>query len=170
MGVFDRLTGTKYPDSGVAPLPAMEVRAALLALNGTGVPFGVRNARPAETADLVAEWRIMEPAVGSSLSRKQWERTLKIRMRLVTATREVRTLDEQWAVTWAGDSPRRAVSREYGRGPAPRVSKQWTYERGPDGRRRKVETFSFDSREMKNPLRNAVLDAGWTWRGALFKL
>lgn len=170
MGFLDKLTGTKYPDSGVAPLPTMEVRAALLALNDTGVPFGVRNAHPAEKADLVAQWRVMEPAVGSALSRKQLERTLKIRMRLVPATREVRTLDEQWTVTWAGDSPRRAVSREYGRGPVPMVAKEWTYERGPDGRRRKVETFSFDTRDMKNPLRNAVLDAGWTWRGVLFRL
>lgn len=23
---------------------------------------------------------------------------------------------------------------------------------------------------MKDPLRNAVLDAGWTWRGVVFKL
>ncbi|MFF2436251.1 hypothetical protein ACFVU4_19060 [Streptomyces sp. NPDC058107] len=26
------------------------------------------------------------------------------------------------------------------------------------------------TRDMKNPLRNAVLDAGWTWPGVLFKL
>ncbi|MET7890923.1 hypothetical protein [Streptomyces mirabilis] len=54
MGFFDKLTGTRYPDSGVAPLPATEVRAALLALNGPDVPYRVRNALPAEKADLKA--------------------------------------------------------------------------------------------------------------------
>ncbi|MEV0634907.1 hypothetical protein AB0I77_08050 [Streptomyces sp. NPDC050619] len=43
MGFFDKLTGTKYPDSGVAPRSAEEVRAALLAINGPGVPYVVRD-------------------------------------------------------------------------------------------------------------------------------
>jgi hypothetical protein len=38
---------------------------------------------------------------------------------------------------------------------------------GPDGRQHKVETFRFDTREMTDPLQNAVLGAGWTWRGVL---
>ena len=46
--LWDRLTGTRHPDSRLAPLPSMEVRAALLALNGPDVPFEVRNALPAE--------------------------------------------------------------------------------------------------------------------------
>ncbi|MGW2063772.1 hypothetical protein ACWCO9_24625 [Streptomyces sp. NPDC001937] len=44
--LWDELTGTKYPDSDVAPLPTMEVRAVLLALNGSDVPFVVRNGTP----------------------------------------------------------------------------------------------------------------------------
>ncbi|MFE2971985.1 hypothetical protein ACFXKC_52210 [Streptomyces sp. NPDC059340] len=41
---------------------------------------------------------------------------------------------------------------------------------GLDGRRHKVEAFRFDTQEMTNPLQQAVLDAGWTWRGMLVKL
>ncbi|MFD9637671.1 hypothetical protein ACFWX8_44755, partial [Streptomyces violascens] len=87
----DRRMGTKYPDSGVTSLSAQEVRAALLALNGTG------------------------------------------------------------------------LSRRWSRGPY--VGRQWTYEKGPDGHRHKV--VRFDSRHMRDPLRNTVLEAGWTWRGVL---
>lgn len=170
MSIFDRLTGTRSPDSGVEPLPIMEVRAALMALNGPDVPFVVRNARPSEQADLVAEWHVQEPATGSGRLRRQLDRTLKTRMRLVSAKREVRALEEQWRTTLTGDPPRPSRSREYGRGPQPTISREWTYERGPDGRRHKVETFHFDSREMKTPLRQTVLDAGWTWRGVLFRL
>ncbi len=36
MGFFDKLTSTKYPDSGVVLLPAMELRAALLRARRAG--------------------------------------------------------------------------------------------------------------------------------------
>ncbi|GGW53876.1 hypothetical protein [Streptomyces xantholiticus] len=169
MGLFRRLTGTRHPEAGVAPLAAAELRTALLALNGPDVPYRVRNALPKEKADLVAEWRLLEPATGVSFARKQVERTIRTRMRLVPDKHEVRTLDEQWEVTRIGDPPGLTTSRTYGRGPATTVHREWTYEKGADGRRHKVETFHFDSRDMKNPLRNAVLGGGWTWRGVLFK-
>ncbi|MCX4763344.1 hypothetical protein OG562_20705 [Streptomyces sp. NBC_01275] len=167
--LWDRLTGTRYPASGVAPLSAADVRSALLALNGPEVPFRVRNALPAEKADLVAERRVLMPATGSGSTRRQVERTMKTRMRLDPAKRELRSLDEQWESTLIGDPPRRSLSRTYGRGPAPQSSREWTYERGPDGRRHKVETFRFDSRDMRNPLRDTIVGSGWTWRG-VFRL
>ncbi|MFB9578279.1 hypothetical protein [Streptomyces yanii] len=46
MGLFDKLTGTQRPGSGVAPRSVEEVRAALLAINGPDVPYRVRNATP----------------------------------------------------------------------------------------------------------------------------
>lgn len=170
MGLLDRFTGTLHPDGGAAPLSATEVREALLAVNGPDKPYVVRNARPAEKADLVAEWRVLEPAWRSFFLRTRLDRTLKTKMRLVPGKHEVRALDEQLEITWIGDTPKLAKSAEYGRGQVTTVSKQWTIERGPDGRRRIVEEFSFDTRQMKTPLQKAVLGAGWTWRGALFKL
>ncbi|MET8409135.1 hypothetical protein ABZV34_13785 [Streptomyces sp. NPDC005195] len=151
--LWDRLTGTTYPDSGVSPLPSTEIRAALFALNGPDVPYRVRNALPAEKADLVAECRI--PRVGV---------TLKTRMRLIPEKHEVRFLDERWENRSSDQA-----NAQYGRGHAPAVFRQWKTEQGPDGRRRKVETFRFDTREMTDPLRNTVLGAGWTLRG-VFKL
>ncbi|MGW3629435.1 hypothetical protein ACWD7F_04610 [Streptomyces sp. NPDC005122] len=151
--LWDRLTGTTYPDSAVSPLSGTEVRAALFALNGADVPYRVRNALPAEKADLVAECRI--PRVGV---------TLKTRMRLIPEKHEVRFLDERWENRSSDQA-----NAQYGRGHAPAVYRQWKTEQGPDGRRRKVETFRFDTREMTDPLRNAVLGAGWTLRG-VFKL
>ncbi|RLU96590.1 hypothetical protein CTZ27_16325 [Streptomyces griseocarneus] len=170
MGLFDKLMGTRRPGRGIAPRSAAEVRAALLALNETGVQWVVRNPTSGESGDLVAEWRILEPASKTLLVRTQMSRTLKTSMRLVPGDREVRALDEQWDVEWIGDSRTLARSREYTRGPVTTFSRQWTYEKGPDGRRRKVETFHFNSRQMKDSLRDAVLGAGWTWRGVMRKL
>ncbi|MFF1832693.1 hypothetical protein ACFVXE_00520 [Streptomyces sp. NPDC058231] len=170
MGLFDRLTGTRHPASGVAPRSAEEVRAALLAVNGPDVPYRVRNATPKEGVGLVAEWRILEPAMRTFFVSTRLDRTVKTRMRLVPEKREVRTYDEQWEVAWVGDTPSLAASRAYSRGQVTAVSRKWEIERGADGRLHKTEVFRFDPAEMKNPLRAAVLEAGWTWRGVLFKL
>ncbi|MEU4896387.1 hypothetical protein AB0B12_08140 [Streptomyces sp. NPDC044780] len=70
-----------------------------------------------EKADLVAEWRIREPAWQTFFVRNGLDRQFRIRMRLVPQKREVRTLDEQWEVTWVGTTPKVAISGTYGRGP-----------------------------------------------------
>ncbi|MER6025651.1 hypothetical protein [Streptomyces sp. NPDC001851] len=125
----------------------------------------MRNASGAEKADLVAEWQMVLPYYGDAFSANEVERTMKTRMRFVHATREVHALDEVREVALVGNPPRRGLSRQWSRGPY--VQRQWTYERGPDGRRHKV--IQFDSRTMRDPLRKTVLEAGWTWRG-VFKL
>ncbi|MCJ1677647.1 hypothetical protein MTF65_09915 [Streptomyces sp. APSN-46.1] len=149
--LWDKWTGTKYPYSGVTPVPTMELRDALLALNGQDVPFSVRDAFPKEKADLVAECEIPKVKL-----------TLKTRMRLVPAKREVLVLEERW------EPSHESSGQQYGRGGFT-VYRQSEYQRGADGRRRKVETFRFDTRDVRDPLRNTVLNAGWTWRGVLFK-
>jgi hypothetical protein len=151
--LWDKMTGTKHPEGGVAPLSAAEVRAALLALNGPDVPYRVRNASPDEKAELVAECEVRRVGL-----------RLKTRMRLVPEKREVRFLDERWENRSSGQA-----DAQYSRGNAPEVFRQWETQQGPDGRKRKVEAFRFDTREMTEPLQNAVLGAGWTWRG-VFRL
>ncbi|MFE6151337.1 hypothetical protein [Streptomyces sp. NPDC057889] len=103
MGLFGKLTGTRHPDAGVIPLPDGEVRAALFAIKRPDVRYVVRNGTPAERADLVAEWRVLEPARRTFFSRSRPSRTLKTRMRLDAESHEVRALD--WIIrscAWKG--------------------------------------------------------------------
>jgi hypothetical protein len=169
MSLRDRFTGTRHPDPGVPPRPAHEVRAALLAVGGPDVPYVVREGLTGG-ADLVAEWRLREPAWHGFFARARMSRTLETRMRLVPDKREVRALDREWEVTWVGERPRLALSAEYSRGQVRWVSRSWTIDRGPDGRLRATEDYRFDTTELNKPLQEAVLGAGWTWRGALFRL
>ncbi|MDJ1134669.1 hypothetical protein [Streptomyces iconiensis] len=172
MGLFRllRLPGfkeeVKHPAEGVQPRSAEDVKAALSGLNGPDVPWAVRDGTP-EHADLVAEWRLAEPAFRHLFSLSQLTRTLRIRVRLFPEEREVRAIEEQWEVTWYGDPPRMKIGHQASRGPGRSWSKDWAVERGPDGRRRLRESFSFDSGDMKRPIRNAVLEQGWTWRSLL---
>jgi hypothetical protein len=169
MSLRDRFTGTRHPEPGVPPRPAHEVRAALLAVGGPDVPYVVREGL-ADGADLVAEWRVRDPTWHSFFARAKVSRSLETRMRLVPEKHEVRALDREWEVTWVGDRPKLAVSAEWSRGQVRSVSRSWTVERGPDGRIRATEDYRLDTVEMKRPLQEAVLSAGWTWRGALFRL
>ncbi|WP_028815510.1 hypothetical protein [Streptomyces flavidovirens] len=166
MGLFDRLTGTKRPADGVAPRSAAEVHAALLGLNRPDVPYVIRDGRE-EGADLVAEWRILDPAWQTFFVRNQVSRVFQVRMRLVPEKQEVRSLDQQYEVTWAGDTPRLALAAEAQRGQVHTVSKSWTLGRGEDGGLEATETSTFDSSDLKNPLQDTVLGAGWTWRGVV---
>ncbi|GAA3797552.1 hypothetical protein ACFS5L_31530 [Streptomyces phyllanthi] len=167
MGLFDKLTGTKHPDDGVAPRPAEEVRAALLGLNRPDVPYVIRNGA-AEGADLVAEWRMREPAWQTVFIESQLTRHVRIRMRLVKEDHEVRALEEGWEVTRVGNPPRLEISKQYTRGPDRTVSRHYTVNRGESGRLEATETFRFDGAELRNPLQDAVLTSGWTWRGVIF--
>ncbi|MDJ1131297.1 hypothetical protein [Streptomyces iconiensis] len=165
MGFFDRLTGTRRPGGEVAPRPAEDIRELLLGLNGPDVPYVVRDGAP-EGVDLVAEWRLLEPAWQTFFARAQLSRRIRIRMNFALPGHEVRALDEHWKVKWAGGVP---ISTEYGRGPVKTTSRQWTIGRGNGGGPEVVETFRFDSSELKEPLRDTVLGAGWTWRGLVLR-
>ncbi|MFI6879354.1 hypothetical protein ACIBL6_38540 [Streptomyces sp. NPDC050400] len=167
MGLFDKLTGTKRPETGVAPASPDEVRAALLALNTDDVPYVIRDGG-ADEADLVAEWRLAEPAWQTFFSRTQVTHAVRIRMRLDVANHEVRALEEQWELQWVGNPPRLQMSTEYSRGPDRTVTRQWTIERGDSGRLQATETFRYDASDLRRPVRDAVLQSGWGWKGLMF--
>ncbi|MFD6276266.1 hypothetical protein ACFWFI_11950 [Streptomyces sp. NPDC060209] len=167
MGFFDMLTGTKRPEDGVVPRSAEELRTALLSLNQPDVPYVIRDGA-AYGADLVAEWRIDEPAWQTFFIGSQLTHAVRIRMRLVEGGPEVRAVEEQWEVTRVGNPPRLQASAAYSRGSGRTVSRRYTLQRGENGRLGATETFSFDSAQLTDPLRNAALESGWTWRGVIF--
>ncbi|MFJ9885189.1 hypothetical protein ACIQRW_04935 [Streptomyces sp. NPDC091287] len=167
MGFLDMLTGTKRPEAGVAPRPAEELRTALLGLNGPDVPYIIGDGA-AHGADLVAEWRIAEPAWQNFFVQSQLTHAIRIRMRLAEDVPEVRAVEESWEVTRVGNPPRFQTSAEYTRGGGRTVSRRYTLQRGESGRLKTTESFSFDSAQLTDPLRNTTLKSGWTWRGVIF--
>ncbi|WP_320777249.1 hypothetical protein [Streptomyces sp. CRN 30] len=166
MGLFDKLTGTKRPADGVEPRPVEEVWAALLGVNRPDAPYVVREGA-ADDADLVAEWRMAEPAWQVVFVESQLTRAVRIRMRLVPKSCEVRALEESWEVTRVGNPPQLRMSGSYSRGPDRTVSRHYVVRRGENGSLEKTETFRFNSADLRDPLQDAVLRSGWVWRGVL---
>ncbi|GAA1349099.1 hypothetical protein [Streptomyces beijiangensis] len=111
MRLFDKLTGTKRPADGVPSRSAAEVHTALLGPNRPDVPYVVRDGRQ-EGADLVAEWRMLEPAWQMFFSRTQVSRVFQVRMRLVPEKNEVRSLDQEYEVRWVNGVAALSITAE----------------------------------------------------------
>lgn len=167
MGIFDKLTGTRHPADGAVPTAAAEVRTALLDLNRPDLPYVIRDGAP-EDADLVAEWRLAEPTWQALFLQSQLSRAVRIRMRLDHEEYEVRALQEGWEVDRVGNPPTLKVSSRYTRGPSRTISTHRRVRPGDGDGLEATETFRFDSADLVNPLRDAVLQSGWTWRGVVF--
>ncbi|MCX5381877.1 hypothetical protein [Streptomyces sp. NBC_00083] len=163
MGLFDKLTGTRRPPAEVQPVPADELRAALLGLSRPEVAYVVRYGGGAG-CDVLAEWRLTEPAWRRTFEESRISHAVRIRMRLDTAKHEVRALEEQWELNRTGSPTSLGMSRQYTRGASRTVSRQWTIG-GSAGRPELQESFRFDSAQLREPLRDMVLRSGWTWRG-----
>ena len=140
----------------------------MLALNGSDVPYVIRHAAAGDDADLVAEWRLTDPTWHNFFVQSQMTRALRIRMRLVEESHEVRAVEEQWEVTRVGNPPRLKATAQYSRGQDRTVTRYWTIERGDSGRLQATEASRFDGAGLRRPLRDAVLASGWVWRGILF--
>lgn len=164
MGLFDVFTGTKRPASGTTPQPQHEVHNALLALNRPDAPFLIRDGSP-ENADLVCEWRILDPEWYAYFEAVGLSRTYQIYMRFNATKNQVRAVDKTWTVRWAAGIPALAPTKEVNRGQVTKKETVLTFEKDENGKRRLAKENTFSSSDLKEPLRNAVTGLGWTWRG-----
>lgn len=163
MGLLDRLKGVRRPSEGQPARTAEEVFDALLAMNAPDKPWGVRPGDDGR-ADLIAEWKVTEPGWYGFFANRYMDRTFQILMRLDDDRREVRALDKMWKVTWIDSAPRLTLSKEVGRGLINEWSSTRVVERDDQGKLVTRVIFTFDTKELKQPLSSSVVSAGWTWR------
>jgi hypothetical protein len=167
MGFLTWLTGTSRPRPGTRPRSPDEVRAALLAVNRPSAPFLVR-AGEANEPELVSEWRIVDARWYEVFAAAELQKAAKILMRLDVARREVRAVDQEWSVEWRAGVPQLSLSASAFRGQTATVEIGRGYAFTESLRPGEVYNYRFVSKEMKDPLRQAVLGAGWGWRGVAF--
>lgn len=164
MALFDWFIGAKGPAGGDVAQSSDAVRAALPGINRPGSPHVIRDGGP-EGVDLVAEWRIVDSARYDSFARARVQKANQTHMRFDPAQQEVRALDRERAVIWRNGVPELAATKESGRGQINRTSREVTFVRDSDGGIVKESDESFSTGEFKPLLREAVIGAGWTWRG-----
>jgi hypothetical protein len=142
MGLFGKLIGSRPGQPGITPVPADDLRAALLVL-GDGELWQVRDGADHD-CDLVAEWQIAVERHGAS-SEQGRKTAFLIKMKFDPAAHEVRHDNQQSSASWrtGASSANRSPSAGLG--------------------------YSFNSSDMTDPLRDTVTSHGWGWKTA-FKL
>jgi hypothetical protein len=168
MGLFDFLSGSKSARDGVSRVPVEELHARLMAHNRPTSPWHVRDGAP-EGADLVAEWRIVDASWYEIFARAGLEKVFQILMKFDAEKGEVRAVDREWTVEWSAGVPSLSLAASGFRGQKAEVSFGTAYAfREEDLSYGKVYEYRFNTAEIKTPLKETVLAAGWGWKGVAF--
>ena len=90
-------------------------------------------------------------------------------MKFDEANGEIRSVDKDWTVEWSAGTPQLTATAEAFRGQKVEVSFGTAYAfREEDLTYGKVYEYRFNTQELKGPLREMALAAGWGWKGVAF--
>lgn len=167
MGFFDFFTGTRAPPAGVTRTSTAELRKHILAVNRKTAPFVIRDGKK-DGVDMIAEWRVVDAKWYEVFAKAGIKKVFKVLMRFDEANGEVRAVDEQWEIEWRAGLPTLTASGSATRGHKWEKSFEMVYAFREDGSYGEIYNYRFDTDEIKKPLREAVLAAGWGWRGVAF--
>ena len=168
MGLFDFITGSKSAPAGVARVSPADLKARILGLNRDTAPWQVRDGAP-EGVDLVAEWRIVDARWYEIFAKAGLEKAFQVLMKFDEAKGEVRAVDREWTVEWRAGVPSLNLAVDTFRGQKVEMSFETAYAfREDDLTYGKVYEYRFSTKELKEPLREAALAAGWGWKGVAF--
>ncbi|MDQ0465304.1 hypothetical protein QO010_003091 [Caulobacter ginsengisoli] len=168
MKLWDLITGSRPAPKGVRRLGAAALRERLMALNRDTAPWKVRSGAR-EHVDLVGEWKIVDARWYEIFAKAGLKRTFKVLMKFDAEKHEVRAVDQAWEIEWkVGGHPVLTLEATAFRGQQWEKSFEAVYAFREDLSYGEIYSYRFDSEEIKDPLRKAVHDAGWGWRGVAF--
>ena len=168
MGLFDLFTGTKRPKAGTPTISEADLRNALIALNRDTAPWQIRFGSPQDKCDLVVEWRIHDTAWSDTFAKADVTRVFKVLLKFDAGAHEVRAVDQEFSVTWTTGLASLSLVVEGFRGQKTEVSfggdSAFT-ETQSDGQ---MHSYRFSTGELKTPVQEAIMAAGWTYRAVAF--
>jgi hypothetical protein len=167
MGLLDKLKGSKPAKPGVAPVSVGDLRSALLSLSRDSAPWQVRDGAE-DGCDLVAEWRIVDAQWYGIFFGYGLNKVFRVKLKFDEEAHEVRNVDEQATVTWRDGIP--SVSKSWSRGQINEIQSGQALGFTEEGEFGQVYNYKFRSSEIKDPLRDAVIEHGWGWKAVSFKL
>jgi hypothetical protein len=167
MGLFDFLTGTKRPAKGTPVLSEQEVRDRLLGLNRPTAPYRLIDGA-GENVDLIAEWKIVDAEWYELFAKAELSKVFQIYLKLDPALRQVRAMDREYTVSWSAGVPTLSVAASTFRGQKQSIEFGKAYAFTETLAPGQVYNYRFDTRELKQPIQDAVTSCGWTYKGVAF--
>jgi hypothetical protein len=167
MGMFDFLTSTKRPPAGTPVRSPQEVRNALMSLNRATAPYRLIDGQ-SEQVDLIAEWRIVEAQWYEVFAKAGLSKTFRIYLKLDPAQHEVRAMDREYTLEWSVGVPKLSVAVSSFKGQIQEVEFGKAYAFTETLAPGQVYNYRFNTKEIKQPIQDAVTSCGWTYRGVAF--
>ena len=167
MRLWDKLTSTKRPDANVTAAPAAEVRQRILDLNRETAPYQIIDGA-SEGVDLIAEWKIVDAAWYEIFAKAGLEKTFRIKLKFDEGDHEVRARDEEIEVSWEAGVPSFRFSRSKTIGQTQSIQFGTAYAFTEELRPGEVYRYRFATKEIKEPIQEAVAACGWTYKGVTF--
>lgn len=164
--------GSHPPQPGVAAIPAEDLAGRLEAINALDVPFRIeRGPLPNE---FFATWRYADAKWIDLARARGMRRTFRIRLTLDEAAGVVRATDYTASCDWSAGRGgadldwKSSVGIVFFQYEHQRVFGLQLDERG-HFKPELSHAWTFDLKELKSPLVDAVTRAGWTWRPTLLQ-
>lgn len=160
--------GASPPALGAPVLDAATLRRNLLALGGGALPFTVT--RGARDDELIVDWRYADTRLTPALQLTGRRRVHRIVLRLDDRRHVVRAQDRHATLNWSAGGATNAASLDWR---ASRGITLFQYEHetelgiGIENGRFAITpkaSYTFDLRELKDPVVATVTRSGWEWR------
>jgi hypothetical protein len=164
MGFLDFLTSTRRPAAGTPALSPEKVRERILALNRPSAPFQIMDGK-SENADLIAEWKIVDAQWYEIFAKAGLSKVFKIYLTLVPEKKEVQALDKEYSVEWRAGVPKLSIAAKAFRGQTQSIEFGKAYGFTEELKPGVVYNYRFNTKEIKQPIQDAVTAAGWTYKG-----
>ena len=166
MGFFDFLTSTRRPAAGTPVLSPEQVKQKLLAVNRPTAPYRIVDGKP-DGVDVVAEWRVVDAQWYQIFAKAGLQKTFRILMKLDPEKHEVRAQDREFEISWTAGVPKLSLAVSGFRGQKQEISFGQGYAFTEELRPGQVYNYRFNTKELKQPLQDAVTSSGWTYKGVV---
>ncbi len=166
MGFLDFLTSTRRPAAGVPVLSPEQVKQKLLAVNRPTAPYRIVDGKP-DGVDVVAEWKVVDAQWYQIFEKAGYKKTFRILMKLDPEKHEVRAQDRELEVSWSAGIPTLSFAVSGFRGQKQEISFGQGYAFTEELRPGQVYNYRFNTKELKQPLQDAITSSGWTYKGVV---
>jgi hypothetical protein len=166
MGFLDFFTSTRKPEAGVPVLSADQVKQKLLAVNRPTAPFRIVDGA-SEGVDVIAEWKVVDAQWYEIFAKAGLKKTFRILMKLDPQNHEVRAQDRELEVTWTAGVPKLSIAASGFKGQKQEISFGAAYAFTEELKPGLVYNYRFNTKELKEPLQDAVTSSGWTYKGVV---
>jgi len=166
MGFLDFFTSTRKPAAGVPVLSSEQVKQKLLAVNRPTAPFKITDGS-AEGVDLIAEWKVVDAQWYEIFAKAGLKKTFRILLKLDPQKHEVRAQDREFEISWTAGVPKVSVAVSGFKGQKQEISFGTAYAFTEELKPGQVYNYRFNTKELKEPLQEAVTSSGWTYKGVV---